>query len=80
MDISAFEAKLKCLVNEVIDNPPVKSDKSILCVSQARCSKADSLEDLLAHLSIVVKYLLFDVEATKRENRYLREVLDSRNE
>jgi len=34
-----------------------------------------TLEDSLDHVRLAVKYLLFDLEATKRENRLLRDVL-----
>ncbi len=37
-----------------------------------------SLEQSLEHLRMQVKYLLFDLEATRRENRYLREMLQQR--
>ena len=33
------------------------------------------LEDSLNHLRLAIKYLVFDLEATKRENRLLRELL-----
>lgn len=49
------------------------------------CSEADLpsalkrdravLEDGLDHLRLAIKYLVFDLEATKRENRVLREML-----
>lgn len=35
--------------------------------------------DGLDRLRLQVKYLVFDLEATRRENRYLRMMLDSRN-
>ena len=35
-----------------------------------------ALEDSLDHLRLAIKYLVFDLEATKRENRLLRELLD----
>ncbi len=35
-----------------------------------------ALEDGLDHLRLAIKYLVFDLEATKRENRLLRELLD----
>jgi hypothetical protein len=35
-----------------------------------------ALEDGLDHLRLAIKYLVFDLEATKRENRVLRELLD----
>jgi len=37
-----------------------------------------TLEDSIDLLRLKVKYLLLDIEATKRENRYLRQMLDSR--
>lgn len=33
-------------------------------------------EEMMASLRTRVKYLMFDVEATRRENQYLREMLD----
>jgi len=36
------------------------------------------LEESIDLLRLKVKYLLFDLEATKRENRYLRQMLDTR--
>jgi hypothetical protein len=38
-----------------------------------------SIEDALDHLQMQVKYLLFDLEATRRENGYLRRMLETRN-
>jgi len=35
-----------------------------------------AMEDSLDHLRLAIKYLVFDLEATKRENRLLRELLD----
>ncbi|MBS3733793.1 MAG: hypothetical protein KGY99_02595 [Phycisphaerae bacterium] len=37
-----------------------------------------SVEETLDQLRMQVKYLVFDLEATRRENRYLRQMLDSR--
>ncbi len=37
-----------------------------------------SLEETLDYLRLQVKYLVFDLEATKRENSYLRRMLESR--
>jgi hypothetical protein len=41
--------------------------------------RQDSLQTALDHLRLQVKYLLFDLEATRRENRYLRQMLESRH-
>jgi hypothetical protein len=37
------------------------------------------LEDLLDHVRLQTKYLMFDLEATRRENRYLRQMLERRS-
>jgi hypothetical protein len=37
------------------------------------------LDDSLNQLRLQVKYLLFDLEATRRENRYLRQMLENRH-
>jgi hypothetical protein len=42
-------------------------------------SQEASVETCLDHLRLQVKYLLFDLEATRRENRYLRQMLESRH-
>jgi len=35
-----------------------------------------AIVEYLAQLRLKLKYLLFDLEATRRENRYLRQMLD----
>ena len=42
-------------------------------------SKYASVDDAITQLSLQVKYILFDLEATRRENRYLRQTLESRS-
>jgi len=37
-----------------------------------------SVQDTLEILALQIKYLLFDLEATRRENRYLRKMLEAR--
>jgi hypothetical protein len=37
-----------------------------------------ALEDVLDYLRLQVKYVVFDLEATRRENGYLRRMLESR--
>ena len=36
------------------------------------------LEDVVDQLRLQIKYMLFDLEASKRENRYLRQMLEMR--
>ena len=40
--------------------------------------QCQSVEEALDQLRLQTKYLLFDLEATRRENRYLRQMLDTR--
>ena len=43
------------------------------------CAKdIDSLQESLDYLRICVKYQLFDLEATRRENKFLRQLLEER--
>ena len=37
-----------------------------------------SVEVSLGNLQLQIKYVLFDLEATRRENRYLRQMLENR--
>lgn len=41
-------------------------------------ARESSSEEIIEQLSLHVKYLLFDLEATRRENRYLRQMLEAR--
>ncbi len=38
-----------------------------------------SLQESLDYLRLSTKYLIFDLEATRRENRYLRRLLESQS-
>ena len=39
----------------------------------------DSLQESLDYLRVCIKYQLFDLEATRRENKYLRKLLEDKN-
>jgi len=85
MDISAFETKLNGLINEVSNVPEAKMSRTLLISSQfysskPQLSKTESVEQSLEHLRLIVKYLLFDIEATRRENKYLRKVLEGQDD
>lgn len=40
--------------------------------------RSASLDEALSQLRVQLKYLLFDLEATRRENKYLRQMLENR--
>jgi hypothetical protein len=39
----------------------------------------NSLQEALDYLRVCIKYQLFDLEATRRENEYLKKLLEDRN-
>jgi uncharacterized protein YfbU (UPF0304 family) len=82
MDIPAFEAKLKELLNEISDIPNSQGKKLLLLTQKAKpisqkLNNTETIEESLEHLRLILKYLLFDVEATRRENSYLRKMLEN---
>jgi hypothetical protein len=40
--------------------------------------KAGTVEQAIDELRMKIKYLVFDLEASRRENRYLRQMLEAR--
>ena len=52
------------------------SDMSVY--SHKTSTDAQTTEELLDQLRLQIKYLMFDLEATRRENRYLRQMIDNR--
>lgn len=85
MDESRFEKKLKELVDEISSIPGPKRDKLVMLVKQTSdCHKklrkgVSTLQESLDYLRVSVKYLLFDLEATRRENKDLRKLLNDKN-
>ncbi len=82
MDESVFEFKLNELVNEIGSIPSDEKKKLIMLAKKThnahkKFSKTISqMNDSLDYLRVCVKYLMFDLEATKRENEYLRKLLE----
>lgn len=83
MDEALFESKLNELVNEIGALPPGERKKIItLSKNPPSCTKnmyfESRLEDSLEYLRVCVKYLLFDLEATRRENDYLKKIIEDK--
>jgi hypothetical protein len=79
MDEAAINKTLWEL-NEAITSVPLSAGQRTaggIYVSEAQASHS-STEETLDHLRIQIKYLMFDLEATRRENRYLRQLLENR--
>jgi regulator of replication initiation timing len=94
MDISAFETRLNELLNEINDLPAEQGKKFLSQAQKTKLynqkfkqtsassvePNTETLQDSLDHLRLTVKYLLFDLEATRRENKYLRKMLENSEE
>ena len=81
MNDAIFENKLNELVKEIGSLPAPQRDKLIMLAKQTgSCHKnlrtgVDRLQESLDYLRVSVKYLVFDLEATQRENAYLKKLL-----
>ncbi len=82
MDESVFQKKLAELMGEISTLPKTERDKLTTMASetQARHKKlkktVNDLQESLDYLRLSIKYLVFDLEATRRENAYLRKMLE----
>ena len=84
MDKSDLERQLNELVNEIGSIPEPRRNKIILLARRAKESRdklrksMDDLQNSLDYLRICIKYMTFDIEATRRENKYLRKLLEDK--
>lgn len=85
MEDAIFEDKLNELVKEIGSIPAPERQKLIMLARKSHdCQKklkhsVSSLQESLDYLRVSIKYLLFDLEATRRENSYLRKLLDEKD-
>ncbi len=82
MNEQEFQQKLGELISQ-IGNLPAGEQGDVVKLAQETKSRHDrmkktiaDLQDSLDYLRLSVKYLVFDLEATRRENQYLRKLLD----
>lgn len=81
MDEAAFEKKMNELVEEIKGLPNPQRKELITLVRNTgkthnKLRKSiDQLQESLDYLRVCVKYLLFDLDATRRENENLKEML-----
>lgn len=86
MDETTFQTKLGELMGEISTLPPTEREKleTLAKETQERHQQLrqsiNSLQESLDWLRLSVKYLVFDLEATRRENAYLRQMLESNSE
>lgn len=86
MDETNLENKLNELVKEFGETADPQHRKWAKLARQAQVNRKkleksiDSLQESLDYLRVCIKYQVFDLEATRRENKYLRKLLDENNE
>lgn len=82
MNEHEFETKLTELMGEISTMPVGEREKFVKLADQTRQQHeqinktVNSLQESLDYLRLSIKYLVFDLEATKRENGYLRKMLE----
>lgn len=84
MDEAQLEDKVKELVKEFGGTIDPQYKKLAMLTKEAQDSQKQlqkgvcSLQESLDYLRVCIKYQLFDLEATRRENKYLREMLEEK--
>ncbi len=82
MDEATFQAKLAELMGEISTLPKGERDKLAAMAEQTQerhqklKKTVHDLQESLDYLRLSIKYLVFDLEATRRENTYLRNMLE----
>lgn len=85
IDEAKLESKLRELVKEFGGTVDPKHIKLAMLTKQAHDNhkqlqkSVNSLQESLDYLRICIKYQLFDLEATRRENNYLRKMLEEKD-
>jgi methyl-accepting chemotaxis protein len=86
MDEKEFQQKLGDLISQ-IDNLPANDRDRLGRLAEETKNRHErmrqtitDLQESLDYLRLSVKYLVFDLEATRRENQYLRKLIDKQNE
>ena len=81
MDDAVLREKVSQLLSEVRQFPGAKPAEGISTAvggnpgTPGMKQEMSAIEENLDHVRLAIKYLMFDLEATKRENRLLREML-----
>lgn len=83
MDEISFQDKMNQILERIRELPASTSTESAADSAEARRARVQTsineLQDALDYLRLSVKYLVFDLEATRRENAYLRRMIEQSN-
>ncbi len=83
MEDQKFDAQLAQVLNKVDGLAPEDRARIERFAHETRSrhekmrATLAELQDSLDHLRLSVKYLVFDLEATRRENQYLRRLIEA---
>ncbi|MGC4032550.1 MAG: hypothetical protein QM754_12620 [Tepidisphaeraceae bacterium] len=86
MNEADFQTKLRDLMGEISTLPPEERVKLEQLADATRerheqlRKTVTGLQDSLDTLRLSIKYLVFDLEATRRENQYLKKMLQAAGE
>jgi hypothetical protein len=82
MDEAAFQKKLRELVAQIETLPEGERQRLRAMAEETQTRHADikksvsAMQENIDFLRLWIKYMLFDLEATRRENAYLRKMLE----
>jgi hypothetical protein len=82
MNEQEFQGKLSELMGEISALPPTERQRLEKLADETRQrheqlkATVNNLQESLDYLRLSIKYLVFDLEATRRENGYLRKMLE----
>jgi hypothetical protein len=82
MDEHTFQRKMSELIDRIKDLPGKANNEAVVSNDLQENGLKSSIGDLqesLDYLRLSVKYLVFDLEATRRENAYLRRLVEQAN-
>ena len=85
MDEQAFQTKLTELMKKIKQLPEQDQPTLRRLAEEAKCRReriqasVSELQESMDYLRLTIKYLVFDLEATRRENAYLRRLVEQAN-
>lgn len=85
MNEQEFQARLGELISQINSAPESEQADMMKMVEETKGRHErmkrtiNDLQESLDYLRLSVKYLVFDLEATRRENQYLRRLLERNN-
>ena len=85
MDDQTFQNKFNELINKINELPQAQRANLEQLAQDTKDRReriqtsVSELQESLDYLRLSVKYLVFDLEATRRENAYLRKLLEQTN-